>query len=133
MYIFFGFFFMGIGVIGIVLPLIPTTPLLLLASYCFVRGSPKFEAWFKGTSIYKKHLESFVKNRSMTRKQKIVILLLADLMIAIPFFMLENLLVKILLILIVAYKYYYFIYKIKTSENKTGTEGQVHCPANEKK
>lgn len=109
-----GFICMGIGIIGIILPVVPTTPLLLLASFFFVRGSKKFEVWFKGTSVYKKHLESFVRERSMTLKQKITILLFADFTIAFPFFILDSILIKIMFILIVIYKYYYFIFKIKT-------------------
>ncbi len=105
---------MGLGILGVILPLLPTTPLLLLASVCFVRGSEKFEIWFKGTKLYKRHLEEFVKNRAMTLKQKITILLTADCMIAIPFILLDNLIIRLVLICIVGYKYYYFIYKIKT-------------------
>jgi uncharacterized protein len=105
---------MGLGILGIILPLLPTAPLLLLASVCFVRGSEKFEIWFKGTKLYKRHLEEFVKNRAMTLKQKITILLTADCMIAIPFILLDNLIIRLVLICIVGYKYYYFIYKIKT-------------------
>jgi uncharacterized membrane protein YbaN (DUF454 family) len=113
-YIIFGFIFLGIGMLGIILPLLPTTPLLLLASVCFVRGSKKFEVWFKGTNLYKKHLEEFVKNRAMTKRQKMTILFFADLMIAIPFILLDNFLIRMLLILIVGYKYYYFFCKINT-------------------
>lgn len=105
---------MGLGMVGIILPLLPTTPLLLLASFFFVKGSSKFEKWFKGTKVYQKHLEEFVKNRAMTRKQKLTILLFADVMIAIPFFLTDSIIVKIVLLIIVVYKYYYFIKKIKT-------------------
>ena len=114
-----GFIFLGLGIVGIMLPLLPTTPLLLLASVCFVRGSKKFEMWFKGTALYKKHLEEFVRNRAMTLKKKIVILLSADAMIAIPFFLLDNMMIRIALLVIVGYKYYYFIYKIKTIKPET--------------
>lgn len=100
--------------LGIILPLLPTTPLLLLASFCFVKGSERFERWFKGTSIYKRHLESFIRERAMTLKQKWTILLFADVMIAITFFMVDISLVRVVLLLIVAYKYYYFFTKIKT-------------------
>ena len=113
-YIIIGFISLGLGVLGLVLPVLPTTPLLLLASYCFVKGSERFEVWFKGTKLYKRHLETFVKEKSMTLKQKLTILLFADVMIAIPFFILDSFIVKVLLVLIVFYKYYYFIYKIKT-------------------
>lgn len=114
LYVSLGFLFLGLGIVGIILPLIPTTPLLLLASYFFVKGSKKFEVWFKSTSIYKNHLEEFIKERSMTRKKKITINLFADAMIAVAFFMTESIAVRIVLLLIVVYKYYYFITKIKT-------------------
>ena len=69
-YIVLGFAFLGLGVVGIMLPLLPTTPLLLLASVCFVRGSKKFELWFKGTALYKKHLEEFVETSSNDSKKE---------------------------------------------------------------
>lgn len=114
LYIVLGFIFFGLGVVGIVLPIIPTTPLLLLASFFFVKGSEKFDRWFKGTSIYKKHLEGFVKRREMTLKQKLTILLTADAMIAVPFVILDSIGLKLFLVAVVIYKYYYFITKIKT-------------------
>lgn len=114
LYIIVGFIALGLGVIGIVLPVVPTTPLLLLASSCFVKGSKKFEVWFKGTGLYKKHLESFVKERSMTLKQKLTILLFADVMLLIPFILMDKLAVRLLLAAVFVYKYYYFIFKIKT-------------------
>ncbi|MCL6573286.1 MAG: YbaN family protein [Bacillus sp. (in: Bacteria)] len=114
LYIIIGFLALGIGILGIILPVLPTTPLLLLASFCFVKGSERFELWFKGTKLYQRHLESFLKERAMTLKQKLTILLFADVMIAISFFLLDNFIMRIVFLLIVMYKYYYFIYKIKT-------------------
>lgn len=122
LYIIIGFIALGLGVLGLILPVLPTTPLLLLASYCFVKGSERFEIWFKGTTLYERHLETFVKERSMTLKQKLTILLFADVMIAIPFFILDSLMVRVMLAAVIFYKYYYFIYKIKTvSEASTET------------
>ena len=103
-----------LGLIGTVLPILPTVPFLLLTSYCFARGSSKFEIWFKSTKTYKKYLESFIVNKSMTLKQKICLSTFADVMIAFPLIILDNLYIKIFLIIIVMFKYYYFIFKIKT-------------------
>jgi uncharacterized protein len=112
-----GFLFLGLGIIGIVLPLVPTTPLLLLASYFFMKGSRKFELWFMGTSVYKQHLEEFIKGRSLTRRKKIIINLFADLMIIIALWFAESMMVRIILVFIMLYKYYYFIFRIKTVKN----------------
>lgn len=113
-YVVIGFIAFFLGAIGVIFPILPTTPFLLLASFCFARGSKRFNEWFVGTKIYKKHLESFVKNRAMTLKQKIVILAFADTMIAIPLIIVDNIAVKGMLILVILCKLYYFIFKIET-------------------
>ena len=109
-----GFISLLLGIIGTVLPILPTVPFLLLTSYCFARGSNKFEVWFKSSKIYKKYLEDFILNKSMTLKQKIYISTFADIMIAFPLIILDNLYIKLFLIIIIIFKYYYFIFKIKT-------------------
>lgn len=114
LYVLIGLISMIIGCIGVILPLIPTTPFLLVASFCFVKGSSRFDNWFKGTTLYKKHLDHFVKHRAMTRKQKILILLVADSMMMIPFVMVDNLPMRLSLLAIIVFKFYYFIFRIKT-------------------
>lgn len=109
-----GFISLLLGIIGTVLPILPTVPFLLLTSYCFARGSNKFEVWFKSSKIYKKYLEEFIFNKSMTLKQKIYISTFADIMIAFPLVILNNLYIKLFLIIVIIFKYYYFIFKIKT-------------------
>ncbi len=104
----------GVGVVGIVLPVLPTTPFFILASFFFAKGSDRFDAWFKNTKIYKDYAENFIRDRSMTLKRKVSILLFADLMIVFPFVKLDNTYIRLSLLAIVAIKYYYFIFKIKT-------------------
>ena len=115
-----GFITLGLGVVGMFVPVLPTTPFLLISSFCFVKGSERFDKWFRSTKIYKKHLEDFVRDRSMTLKQKVSINLLADTMILIAFFMVDKLWVRIILILCILYRWYYFIFKIKTIKENPG-------------
>lgn len=114
LYVTIGIISFGLGAIGVVLPVLPTTPFLLLSSFCFVRGSERFDKWFKGTKLYKKHLESFVNNRQMTLKQKVTILLFADFMLMFPLIILDSLMVKGLIVIVMLIKYWYFVFRIKT-------------------
>lgn len=112
-----GLLSMAIGLIGVILPILPTTPFLLLASVCFVKGSERFDAWFKGTTLYKKHLETFVKSKKMTLKQKWTILLFADFMLLFPIILIDSLHMRLFLILLIICKFYYFFFKIETIKN----------------
>ena len=113
-YVILGFISMGLGIAGSFLPGLPTVPFLLLASFFFARGSERFHRWFTRTKIYKNYLEDFEKNRSMTLKAKIGLLCLSSTMIAFPIFLLKNNYLRLALILVVIFKYYYFIFRIKT-------------------
>lgn len=119
-YIYFvlGLLFMGIGCIGIILPVLPTTPFLLVALFLFAKSSKRAEAWFKSTKIYQKHIDSFVKERAMTLKSKISVLAFASTMLMIAFFMMDNLYGRTTIIVLMFIKYYYFIFRIKTIKSE---------------
>lgn len=85
-YLFLAFFFLALGIVGIALPVLPTTPFLLLASYFFAKGSDRFNRWFMSTDIYKNHLEEFVETKAMTLKKKLCILIPVSIILLITFF-----------------------------------------------
>lgn len=66
---------LSIGVVGIVLPILPTFPFLLVASICFLRSSEKLNTWFRNTTLYKKHVDRFIKQKGLTLKAKLCILI----------------------------------------------------------
>ena len=107
-YITLGFLALGIGLIGVILPILPTTPFLLVTSFCFARGSERFHTWFTNSNIYKKHLESFVKERAMTLKQKVVLLSFVNFMLAFPLILVDVLPMRITIIVLIIIKLYYF-------------------------
>lgn len=113
-YITLGFIALGLGLIGVILPILPTTPFLLVTSFCFAKGSDKFHTWFTNTNIYKKHLENFVKERAMTLKQKVVLLSFVNFMLAFPLILVDVLPMRITIIVLIIIKLYYFIFKVKT-------------------
>ena len=113
-YITLGFIALGLGLIGVILPILPTTPFLLLTSFCFAKGSERFHVWFTNTNIYKKHLESFVKERAMTLKQKVVLLSFVNFMLAFPLILVDVLPMRITIIVLIIIKLYYFIFRVKT-------------------
>lgn len=113
-YVLLGFISLGLGILGIVLPILPTVPFFLATTFFFSRGSKKFDDWFKSTKMYKKHMENFVKNRVMTLRGKITLLSLVSLMLFVSMWFVNNIIVSSILVTLIVIKYLYFIFKIKT-------------------
>lgn len=109
-----GFAAIGLGAVGVVLPVLPTTPFLLLASFCLAKGSEKFHIWFTGTKLYKNHLDDFVQNRSMTLKTKLGILLPASAMLLLALVAMPNKYGRAFIVFLIIFKYVYFFTRIKT-------------------
>lgn len=80
-----GFVSFGLGALGAILPILPTTPFLLVAAFCFARSSERLNAWFRGTSLYKKVLEGYVCKRAMTVKAKLAIIVPVTVIMGIGF------------------------------------------------
>ncbi|NLW15774.1 MAG: DUF454 domain-containing protein [Erysipelothrix sp.] len=114
LYLIAGFLFLSIGAIGTIIPVLPTTPFLLLATACFSKSSPRFNLWFTNTKLYKNNIESFVKHRSMTLKTKLQILALASTMLLLAIFFMDNIYGRFAVVCIIIFKYYYFFFRIHT-------------------
>lgn len=108
-----GFISLGLGCIGVFLPIIPTAPFLLLTSFCFVRSSEKFNNWFLNSKIYKKHLENFAKDRVMTLKGELILLIGVSLMLLTSMYFINNVTMTIVFICLIFFKYLYFVLQVR--------------------
>ena len=65
-----GWIFVVIGLIGVVLPLLPTTPFLILAAACFARGSERFYRWLLSSRLFGPVIREWRQTRSVPPRAK---------------------------------------------------------------
>jgi uncharacterized membrane protein YbaN (DUF454 family) len=110
-----GLLSVGLGAVGVVLPILPSTPFFLLALYCFARSSERLHNWFMSTSLYKKHLKSFAERKAMSIKTKLSILIPVTVVMGIGFYFMGAVPVgRVVLAIVWAAHIYYFIFRVKT-------------------
>ncbi len=113
LYIFIGCISLGLGIIGIILPILPTVPFVLLAAFCFARSSERLDGWFKNTKLYR---ENNIKN-GMTKQVKIRIMCSVTLLMSIGFIMmgLKGIVIgNIVLLIVWVFHMAYFTFGVKT-------------------
>lgn len=113
MFILFGFIFLLLGVIGVLIPMLPTVPFLLLASICFMKGSNRMNSWFEKTKLYENHVVPFKKHKGMTLSTKLKILIPVYIMLIGLFIWKDILAMRIAIAILLLAKTIVFI-KIKT-------------------
>jgi len=114
---------LALGTVGVFLPILPTTPFYLVTLYCFARSSKKLEDWFKGTKLYKKHLESFVEKRGMLPQTKASILITVTLLMGLGIFFMARKgiwIPCIILGVVWAVHLIYFLFFVKTIKPEEG-------------
>ncbi len=117
-----GFIALGLGAIGVVLSMIPTTPFLLVSAACFAKSSDKLNNWFKGTKIYKDNLESFVKKEGMQKVAKIRIMTTVTILFAIAAYFMRNTVIGLIVIGTIWFIHVIaFIFFIKTKNMDNGS------------
>ena len=76
LYIVLGSISLGLGILGIFLPLLPTTPFLLLTAYCYFKGSPRLYNWLLNHQHFGPIVRNFRENKAIPLRAKIISLTL---------------------------------------------------------
>lgn len=96
-----GTLLVGLGIIGIFMPVLPTTPFLLLAAACYARSSQRFYHWLLNNKWFGNYIKNYIQRRGVPLKTKV--LAITWLWITIGFsvvFVVEVFLIRLILILI---------------------------------
>ena len=80
----------ALGTAGIVLPLLPTVPLYVLTLFCLARGSERFHKMFLESSLYQKTVGAYERDKALTLRTKLSILLSVSTIMAIGAYFSQN-------------------------------------------
>jgi len=98
LYMVCGFIFLGLGIIGIFLPVLPTTPFLLLTSFCFLRSSEKLHGWLLNHKVFGPPVKNYIEHRALRAKTKAVAVATLWLSLGISIVLVPNIYVDIVLV-----------------------------------
>ncbi|MDP2561848.1 YbaN family protein [Psychrobium sp. 1_MG-2023] len=112
----------ALGVIGIILPLLPTTPFLLLSAACFAKSSDRFYQWLITHPWFGEYIENYRSGRGIPMKVKISTIFLLWLSIGSSvIFFVSFFWAKVMLIIIATCVSYYLLSR-PTLDKKTATK-----------
>lgn len=67
-----GWVFLGLGLLGMALPVLPTTPFVLLAAACFLRSSERLHRWLVSHPVFGEQIAGYLAGKGLRRRTKIV-------------------------------------------------------------
>jgi uncharacterized membrane protein YbaN (DUF454 family) len=95
-----GFIVLGIGLVGVFVPLLPTTPFVLLAAWFFARSSRKYHLWLRSNRYFGETLRAWESGQGLTVKEKWRMVIVATVFIGISFLVCPNAVGRIVLLLV---------------------------------
>ena len=96
-----GLFFVGLAILGVVLPILPTTPFLLVAAACFAKSSPRLQKKLLANKTFGPLIHEWQQYRSIPRKAKRIALLTIILSVAWSAYLLKNIMLTMLVFILV--------------------------------
>ena len=123
-YLIFGFFNIVMGIIGLFLPVWPTTVFLILAAWSFMRSSEKYYFWLINNKIFGKFIYNYYHYRGITQKSRLKSLFFTWISLTGTIIIIDNLWIR-LLMLVIGIGVTWHLYALKTL-TKEEADGQYH-------
>jgi uncharacterized membrane protein YbaN (DUF454 family) len=101
LFIVLGTLCLAIGIVGIFTPILPTTPFLLLAAFCYLRGSARFHRWLMNNRVFGGYIRSYTEGRGIPLKLKLFTIALLWVTIGISIWLVSNMIVTAILLVVV--------------------------------
>ena len=121
MFLVVGLIAFTLGVIGVFLPLLPTTPLFLLTSFCLLKSSHRLNEKFMETKLYEKYVKSFKEQGGMSLKAKLCLVIPVSLLLLFMFITIDSPVMKTIVVIMWLAKIIVFT-KMKTIKVETNKE-----------
>jgi uncharacterized protein len=131
LYLTMGTLAVGLGILGMILPLLPTTPFLLLAAVCYARSSPRFYHWLLSNPWFGQYIRHYREGRGIPLKQKVTALTLLWLTIGYAVIMVVSVWWGQLLLLAIASGVTWHLLKTKTFNPELAESSRAETPASE--
>ena len=87
---FLGFVCLGLGVMGVFIPGLPTTPFVILAAVCFSKSNFQIYEWLRGTKFFGPYIEHYHTKRGIAKRLKIISIAVVWLSLTISILMLQT-------------------------------------------
>ena len=90
-----GSIFLGLGILGVFLPILPTTPFVLLAGACYARSSERLHQWLLSNRVLGPSIREWDENKSIGLRAKITAILMIVASFSFTIYVMEELVVRI--------------------------------------
>lgn len=120
-----GLSLVGVGLVGVFVPGLPTTVFMILALFCFKKGSSRFESWLLNHGRFGPTLRDWERNRSIKARTKVVAIATMWAFIAVSAFFIDLLWVKTLVFVLGVFGTWYIVTRKTATEGALDTSGAV--------
>ena len=107
-----------LGFVGIFIPVLPTTPFLLLAAFLFAKSSPRMSIWLQGTKAYKQYVEPFKSSGGIPFRTKVRALVISYTVLAISAILVRKWFVWLILAAVALFLFWLMMFRIPTIDEE---------------